>query len=115
MSTKEPRPYWSVVRLIYQSDEGPREWSTTIAFIARGMLDAVRAARRFGEDRARNLNTPEYRNHVLSGVTVGDFTPGYIDEHGGYQDPKGVVFFEWEISRSDTTLENEIARLARRT
>lgn len=102
MKIKEPKPYWAVVRLNFGTPDGMREQSFVICYIARGHVNAVRAAMRFGKDRERCLNSETMVNPFVSSMNVGMFMPGYIGSEGDYQEPKGAEFFEWRSDYPDT-------------
>lgn len=98
MKINEPRPYWAVVRLVFGTPQGMREQAFTVCYIARGHVNAVRAAMRFGEGRCAALADPvNFRGPVVGSMNVGMFMPGYMGAAGEYQEPKGAEFFEWKM------------------
>lgn len=103
---KDARPYWAKVALVFGTDAGMREHAFTICYIARGHVEAVRAAMRYGEGRCIAFNGDEWKNPVVGSVHVGPFLPSYMGAAGEYQEPRGAEFFEWKMDFPGTWAEH---------
>lgn len=90
MSTKA---YWSDVRFVFPTDEGPRETSMMIEYLAESDGEALHSAVRFARDRERCFRDNKYS---FSSLKTGRFQPDHIAQGGTFSQPRGWGFFEWK-------------------
>lgn len=69
------------------------EHQMTIIFVATDKYDAVKAAKRFADDR---LKAWAETFSSIGCIKVYSFHPSRIEDDGSYAPPTGCWFFEWK-------------------